>query len=178
MDDLWDLGPLVDQLVPLRAEILDGDLRPLYLAHLAASCDMNQDPETTTEGPVPAGLDKLTEAQRALAELYGLGDALLAAAASVSPPLPSKTDAQNPQSKWLQKLPETKKNAWLLELMADPNTTVRTTFSPNSETSKKAPPGRPCVQDRTLAQLQSLAAEIGRKAKEKAKKRTPPRSVR
>jgi hypothetical protein len=31
LDDLWDLNHLLDRLLPLRAEILDGDLRPLYL---------------------------------------------------------------------------------------------------------------------------------------------------
>jgi len=33
LEDIWDLDPLIDRLIPLRAEILDGDLRPLYLAH-------------------------------------------------------------------------------------------------------------------------------------------------
>ena len=65
LEDLWNVDELVDRLVPLRAEILDGDLRPLYLAHLAISCDDNHDPEETTEAPLPAGLDKLSDAQRA-----------------------------------------------------------------------------------------------------------------
>ena len=39
LDELWDSDALLDRLVPLRAEILDGDLRPLYLAHLVIACD-------------------------------------------------------------------------------------------------------------------------------------------
>jgi hypothetical protein len=80
LEDLWEIDDLLDRLIPLRAEILAGDLRPLYLAHLAVACDCCHDSETK-EGPVPAGLNKLTKAQRALAELYGLSDDLIAAAA-------------------------------------------------------------------------------------------------
>src|SRR5258708_4135525 len=69
LDDLWGAGDLVDRLVPLRAEILDGDLRPLYLAHLVMASDGEHDPDTTKEAPVPAGLEKPSDAQRALAEL-------------------------------------------------------------------------------------------------------------
>jgi hypothetical protein len=59
LDDLWEIDGILDRLVPLRAEILDGDLRPLYLAHLAIACDGQHDPEESKESPVPAGLDKL-----------------------------------------------------------------------------------------------------------------------
>jgi hypothetical protein len=71
LEELWEFDDLLHRLVPLRAEILDGDLRPLYLAHLAIACDGNHDPEATKEAPIPAGLDKLSDAQRALMELYG-----------------------------------------------------------------------------------------------------------
>src|SRR5947209_2173943 len=57
-DELLDLNEILDRLVPLRAEILEGDLRPLYLAHLAVMSDDEHDAEETTEGPVPAGLGK------------------------------------------------------------------------------------------------------------------------
>lgn len=44
--------------------------------------------------PVPAGLGHLSKAQRALAELYGLSDALIAAAALESPPVPGGSNSQ------------------------------------------------------------------------------------
>ena len=34
LDDRWDIGPILDRLLPLRAEILSGDLRPLYNAQI------------------------------------------------------------------------------------------------------------------------------------------------
>ena len=64
LDELWDVQEILDSLVPLRAEILAGDLRPLYLAHLAMMSVGEHDPEETTEGPVPAGLGNLTAPQR------------------------------------------------------------------------------------------------------------------
>jgi hypothetical protein len=79
---------------PVSAEILDGDLRPPYLTHLAMAYDGEHDPEETIEAPIPAGLDKLSAAQRALAELYGLSDALIAAAISGGPPLAVRTDSR------------------------------------------------------------------------------------
>src|SRR4029077_1872720 len=72
LEELWNLSELIERLVPLRAEIADGDLRPLYLAHLAIALDGNHDPAETEEAPVPAGLGELSPAQLALAELYGL----------------------------------------------------------------------------------------------------------
>ena len=88
-DDLgpiFDIENLLDRLVPLRTEILDGDLRPLFLAHLAICLDYEYDGEETTEAPVPAGLEKLTDAQEALAEFFGLEDALITAASKGTPP--------------------------------------------------------------------------------------------
>ena len=51
LDDLWGLEELIDRLLPLRAEIIDGDMRPFYLAHLAVACDYNHDPNEVEEGP-------------------------------------------------------------------------------------------------------------------------------
>ena len=49
LEVLWELGEILDRLVPLRSEILEGDLRPLYLAHLAISCDSYHDPAEAIE---------------------------------------------------------------------------------------------------------------------------------
>jgi len=84
LDEIWDVGELFGRLVSVRAELLDGDLRPLYLAHLAARHDSCQDQETTREAPVPAGIGSLTSGQAALAEFYGISDSLIEAAAKIS----------------------------------------------------------------------------------------------
>ncbi|MBN1912650.1 MAG: hypothetical protein JW818_23210, partial [Pirellulales bacterium] len=118
LDPLWDLHELIDRLVPLRAEIMAGDLRPLYLAHLAVIGDDDHDPDEAIETPVPAGLKKLTDAQYALAEFFGLGEAMIAAAAEQSGPLPAVVDQRSRYSEWLAEQPEATKDAWLAELLS------------------------------------------------------------
>ena len=119
------LEDLLDTLVDLRAEMLDGDLRPLYLMHLAAARDDNHDWETTPEAPVPAMLHKLTPAQKTLVDFYGIPADILAAAAA------GNTDTYSPQKQkslygpWLKKQSATRKDQWLKLLMEDADATVR-----------------------------------------------------
>ena len=176
-DELWDIDELLDRLVPLRAEILDGDLRPLYLAHLAVACDGNHQPEETREGPVPAGLKKVSDAQRALAELYEIPD-LIAAAARNSPPLPAQQDAQNRHAEWLQQQPNPTKDAWLTRLMAgDPGAVRREMLAEFQKASHT--PAWPTVRlDRTIAELEAAADEIRREGRQRATEKAARERVR
>jgi len=85
--------------VGVRAELAAGDLRPLYLAWLAAFGTWERDEdasgyheENDLEPPVPAGLGTLTAPQRALADFLRLGTGLLTIAAEASPPLAETKD--------------------------------------------------------------------------------------
>ncbi len=167
-DELWDLQELVERLVPLRAEILEGDLRPLYLAHLAVRSDGNHVPEETTEGPVPADLGNLTAPQRALAELFGLSDALIAAAAEGNPGRPVREDLAGLHASWLQGVPQATKDAWLLDWLADAHSSARSDML--SEFRKSRPlAALPTVQrGRTIAELEAAAEDIHNKAVRRA----------
>jgi hypothetical protein len=176
LDDVWDLDELLARLLPLRAEILEGDLRPLYLAHLAVACDGNHGDEEK-EAPVPAGLHKLTAAQRALAELYEISDALIAAAAQNSPSTPEREDSQKQVEAWLQRQPEGTKTAWLAQLMADPRSPVRSEIRAEFQKSQGVRSWPTIVLDRTIAELKATAEEIERarnhrKAEGAARQRT------
>jgi hypothetical protein len=156
LDDLWDLGSIMGQIIGVRAEILDGDLRPLYLAHLAASMDMNHDPEVTLEAPVPAGLSKPTTAQWALARLYGIDKAMMMAIADESDPLPAKTEAS--LENWLAKQPVEKKNAWLLEWLSNPESRNRIAVLAEFRSSQGVEwPTR--APSRTIQQIRDLAEQ-------------------
>jgi hypothetical protein len=72
------------RLLPLRDELLRGDLRPLYLGWLARVCADECD-DDDIEPPLPAGLATLTPAQQALAEFLELDPDWLHAAAAASP---------------------------------------------------------------------------------------------
>jgi hypothetical protein len=160
LEEEWDVEEMVERLLALRAELLDGDLRPLYLAHLAVASDSNHDPDEEKEGPVPAGLDKLTAAQRALTDFYCQGDALLVAAARNSPPLPGRAGSANPYTAWLQRQPETSKVAWLAAWLADARSPVRREILTAYQKDQSAPSWPTVPSDRTVAELQAAAEEI------------------
>jgi hypothetical protein len=161
LEDLWDLDALIDRLAPLRAEILDGDLRPLYLAHLAVACDIEHDPEETTEAPVPAGLDELSDAQRALAELYGLSDSLIAAAAEGGPPRAARPALRGQYAEWLSRQSPATKDAWLEQCMADPNVQrSRSQLLAEFRKSQDSPLWPTLPLNRTIAELQATAQKI------------------
>jgi hypothetical protein len=172
LEDLWELDDLLDRLIALRAEILDGDLRPLYLADLAISCDSEHDPEETKERPVPAGLKKLSDGQRALAELYSLSDSLIAAAAEAGPPSAAPIDPGSEYAEWLQRQPPATKDTWLTQWMTDPHSLVRREILAEFRQSRNAPLWPVVRRERTMAQLMARAEEIqdesNRKSAEKA----------
>jgi hypothetical protein len=161
---------MVEALLPIRAEILDGDLRPLYLARLGVGIDMNHDPEEAHEGPVPAGMKKLTRAQRALADFYGLSEALLAVAAKPSPALTQKGDLNADYAAWVARQPESARNAWLVRLMQDPGTSARREVLTEWQKTHAGTTWPTVVVGRTIAQLVSgeddMQEELDRKENE------------
>ncbi|TDD47913.1 hypothetical protein [Saccharopolyspora elongata] len=82
--------PRLGALLAIREELAGGDHRALYLAWLT-TIGLYLDPEyidvEEVEPPVPAGLSKLTGAQRALVEFLRIDQDLLAVATQASPPL-------------------------------------------------------------------------------------------
>ncbi len=96
-------------LSPLRAELMRGDLRPVYLAWLLAisADDVDDDAE---EPPVPAGLAELTAAQEAMIDFLRIDVDLVAAAARGSA---AATEDGAPFRRWLTGLSAKEKDAWL-----------------------------------------------------------------
>jgi hypothetical protein len=71
------------RLIPLREELLRGDLRPLYLGWLAGVTAGDVD-EDAIEPDVPTGMSQLSTAQQALAEFLGIDTELMSAAAAAN----------------------------------------------------------------------------------------------
>jgi len=105
------------ELLPLRAELLQGDLRSAYLVWLSFIQDTDA-ADDAEEPPVPPGLASLTAAQHALVDLLGLDSELLATAASKS----AKPGGHIPGLRdWVRRLTPKQKEQRLLRAVAEPD---------------------------------------------------------
>ena len=168
-EELFEVDSFLDRLAPLRAEIMDGDLRPLYLGHLAVACDGEHDPDKTTEAPVPAGLAELSDAQQALVEFYGLDREFIQAAAEASLPSPARDNPADHYPQWIRDQPEKAKNAWLTSLMVDSATTVRAEMLAKYRSEKATASWPTSNPGRTIAELRTEAADIAEKRMQRVK---------
>lgn len=139
------------EFVPLRSQILHGDLRAAYLGWLSG-VDRGAD-DSAVEPPVPAGLGALDGPLEALADLLGLDESLIAAAAETSAKL--RLDPRSAR-KWLNAQPSTLKDKLLLRAMQDPTLSVGGELLSMMRV-EDAPSGAP---RRTVAQLRERAAEL------------------
>jgi hypothetical protein len=127
-----DVEALLSAIVGVRAELAAGDLRPLYLAWLAAYGVWERDEDAfdreaddDVEPPVPPGLGTLTAAQRALADFLRLDDDLLAVAAGASAPLIGIADDPDDLTAWVTRLPVAEKDRMLQRVVQGEAARVR-----------------------------------------------------
>jgi hypothetical protein len=151
-------------IVGVRTELAAGDLRPLYLAWLAAYGTWERDEdafgydeENDLEPLVPAGLGTLTAPQRALADFLRLNTCLLAVAAQASPPLAEAKDDPRKLAKWIRDLPAGDKDTLLCRVAqghgAQVQLELRRRFRGDPDLTSDDRPRR------TVAELLDAAAE-------------------
>jgi hypothetical protein len=99
-------------LMPLRSDLLRGDLRCLYLGWLRSAQDGGLD-EDELEPPVPTGLQELSGPLDALIEFLEIDEDLVEVAAQASEPL-SAGPSRKELSAWIRCLPEKDKNKLLI----------------------------------------------------------------
>ena len=154
----YDASALLSAIVGVRAELAADDLRPLYIAWLAAygawerdENSFDRDADDDLEPPVPPGLDTLTAAQRALADFLRLDDDLLAVAAQTSPPLEHVADDPRELAAWVTRLPVAEKNRLLRRVVQSDAARVRMEllrrFRGDAATSTVPVPARRTVAD-------------------------------
>jgi hypothetical protein len=107
---------LLESIVPVRAELVTGDTRLLYLAWLLC-VQAGKVGEDEPEPPVPAGLGELSGPLDSLADFLRLDRDLLAAAAEASGQLTVKAPPVASLARWVKRLPEADKDAALLRLL-------------------------------------------------------------
>ncbi|SNT62794.1 hypothetical protein SAMN05443665_10783 [Actinomadura meyerae] len=152
-------------IVGVRTELAAGDLRPLYLAWLAAygtwerdEDAFDQDEGDELEPPVPAGLRSLTAPQRALADFLRLDSDLLQVAAQTSPPLAEAKDDAEQLAKWIEELPVREGKAFLLRVAQGQGPQVQMELLRRFRGEPDA--GRDDRPRRTVAELLDTAAEV------------------
>jgi hypothetical protein len=164
--DGWIEGEgILDDLIPIRHELLNGDFRALYLAWLASAQFYCLD-DDDIEPPVPNNLNNLSPSLHALMSYFELSVDLVQAAAVSS----QNTDTSNDDlEKLITKLSEKEKNAFLLDLLKnEPDLNLKLkkrllSFMPLQEKESLS-------AQRTVAHLKSLAEQVTTLREEKIEK--------
>lgn len=123
MEDWVEGAGFLASIISVRAELLRGDLRPLYLGWLLAAQAGELDDENL-EPPVPPGLDELSAAQESMAEFLHIDYDLLTVATLTSPPLEDTALDRKEVTAWMAKLPAKEKDEVLTRLVVDGEQTL------------------------------------------------------
>jgi FtsZ-interacting cell division protein YlmF len=113
----WDEdGSELSSLTPLRADMLRGDYRCLYLGWLLA-VEQNEFDDATPEPPVPPVLKDLTGSLQSLSDFLRIDRDLVAAAAEASPNSKATGISRKQITEQLAKVPTEEKDEFLIRLM-------------------------------------------------------------
>ena len=108
-DESW-----IDELCEVRNEILQGDLRSLYLSWLKAGLADDAPPlDELMEPPIPPNLKTLSPTLTSLTKFFKIDMDMVAIAAESSPSKQTKTE---PIADWIAALSEGDRNAYLLRV--------------------------------------------------------------
>ena len=175
----YELG----SLIAMRDELMEGDLRALYIVWLAGQLmmegyeededeDEDEDEEEDWEisvPPVPPGFGTLTAAQQALAELLRVPQELLVAAARHSNAAVSSTG--DDVTAWVKLLPPDRQNDYLVRLAHnEPGLSrllVRELRELGQDKTRVTPPtGEHVTYARLLAESKAIEAQLEREKRE------------
>lgn len=151
-DDDWDDGTgWMGSLISLRADLLRGDFRCLYLGWLF--CVQNGEfSDKVLEPSVPAGLRELSAPYDSLIEFLGIDEDLIEVAASASEPLkagPSRKELAT----WIRSLPEKEKDGLLVNALSEPDERWRIDLLRRFEHENVAVSDHGAVERRTIAEF-------------------------
>jgi hypothetical protein len=138
-------------LISLRADLLRGDFRCLYLGWLL--CVQNGELSGDALEPrVPVGLSELSASLDSLIEFLGIDEDLIEVAASASEPLkagPSRKEI----AAWTRGLLEEEKDGLLVDALTEPNERWRIELLRRFEHNKVSASGHGAIKRRTVEDL-------------------------
>ena len=144
----WGGEGVLASILPVRAELLAGDLRALYLLWLLG-VQIGEVLDDEVEPPVPGSLDALTGSQTALVEFLRIDQDLIDVAAAGSP---TAREERLDVTRWVASLSGAERDALLIGLLEGDDPLLR------AETLRKAGPDRhDGAGTRTAAELLDCA---------------------
>jgi hypothetical protein len=168
----YDLGSLIS----IRDELMEGDLRALYIAWLATmrmlgSYDEEEEDEDVIAPPIPPAFGTLTAAQQALAELFQLPEELLVAVAEHSHTTQFSTN--DDFVAWVELLPEERRKNYLVRLACNEPGLSRLLVKElrelgQGETRVTLPEGERITYATLLAESKAIKARLERERREQA----------
>jgi hypothetical protein len=166
-DDWMEAEGWLTSMIPLRSEILSGDLRCLYLAWLL--CIQNGEVGDEEEEPcVPANLDELSASERSFADFFGIDYDLIEVAARRSFRSSKKDENRKTLKSWVHGLTEEEKDEILLRVIADEahvGTELKIRFTRETDGRNKQAIEE---QRRTAGELLKAAEELMQEKKRQA----------
>jgi hypothetical protein len=160
---------LLDELIDLREELIQGDFRILYLAWLDASeraLEIEDIDEETLEPPVPNGLKQLSNSQKAYIKFLNIDSGMVAVASQKSGELEDETiDIEQ----LIDDIPEEKKYEFLVRLSRGEQnlSAVFNRYVYDSTTPNQPQKAEDKTERRSISTIISLAEAWHKKEKEK-----------
>lgn len=161
----WDEGEgWLSTLVPLRADIANGDLRSRYLGWLLCVQEEVLD-DDMVEPPLPPGLANLSGSLEALVEFLRIEQDLLQAAIEGSLAMLQITPSPDEARRWLNSTSDAEKDSLLLRLVSGDSLLLQAEVRRRVRESGDSAPAKAVTgQGRTVKDLLALA---GRKGQER-----------
>lgn len=144
IEEIWDPGDYMDDIVEIRRRLVAGDSRALYLLWLCAALDEQSVSPDVIEPPVPGGLAECVESCQAFLEFFGLDPLILVAASKGAPPAPAEQDQEQQFATWIDGLSESESKRLLRKLLVEDTTAVKAQMIAAIRTSE-APSDWPIV---------------------------------
>jgi hypothetical protein len=125
LDEIWEPGAYMEDVIQVRDLLAAGDLRVLYLLWLCAAFDDQSVSPDILEPPVPAGLGEGGQSFEDLLDFFGLDPLLLAAASEGAPDPPKQADPEERFDAWVETLSEHQSKQLLRKCLLEGATSVR-----------------------------------------------------
>jgi hypothetical protein len=166
-------GGILSSLLPLRAELAQGDLRSLYVGWLL-NVEAGELEEKETEPPVPPNLGGFSGPLSELVDFLRIDRELLAVGAAGSPRKETRPAPREEMAAWVAQLPAKEKDEMLVRLMAGEDAALGTELRSRFNRSRADGSPTPEAPRRTVGQLlaaaESFRAQRERGAARKAAK--------